>query len=153
MTSRTSPSLIATFHFQPQSSTQCPGSKTSSRARDSRRSRALALAEHAIEQGFDKDRLPTELTFFYLPFEHSENLENQHRSVALRSALPEHNRKAEAIEHAVRHKEVFERFGRYPHRNAVLGRISTEDEIEFLKTADDNWIKSQIPANEESSDA
>ena len=115
--------------------------------------RALALAEHAIEQGFDKDRLPTELTFFYLPFEHSENLENQHRSVALRSALPEHDHTAEAIEHAVRHKEVFERFGRYPHRNAVLGRISTEDEIEFLKTADDNWIKSQIPANEESSDA
>ena len=108
--------------------------------------RALALAQHAIEQGFDANRLPTELTFFYLPFEHSENLENQHRSVALRGALPDHDRKAESIEHAVRHKEVFERFGRYPHRNAVLGRISTAEEIEFLKTADDNWIKSQMPA-------
>jgi len=116
--------------------------------------RALALAQHAIEQGFDANRLPTELTFFYLPFEHSENLENQHRSVALRGALPDHDRKAESIEHAVRHKEVFERFGRYPHRNAVLGRISTAEEIEFLKTADDNWIKSQMPAeNKENPDA
>lgn len=115
--------------------------------------RALALAGHAIARGFDADRLPTELTFFYLPFEHSENLANQHRSVALRNAMPEHDRKAESIEHAVRHKEVFERFGRYPHRNAVLGRISTDEEMEFLATADDNWIKSQIPAEEEKSDA
>ncbi len=74
-------------------------------------------------------------------------------SIRIQVVLISFFRKAEAIEHAVRHKEVFERFGRYPHRNAVLGRISTEDELKFLKTADDNWIKSQIPANEESSDA
>jgi uncharacterized protein (DUF924 family) len=106
--------------------------------------RALELAEHAIEQGFDADRSPNELTFFYLPFEHSENLDNQHRSIALRRAMPEHDRKTESIEHAVRHKEVFERFGRYPHRNAAMGRASTEEELEFLSTAEDNWIKSQI---------
>jgi uncharacterized protein (DUF924 family) len=107
---------------------------------------ALALAEYALQQGYDKDRLPTELTFFYLPFEHSEDLGNQHRSVALRQSLPEHAKKADAIQHAVRHREVLERFGRFPHRNAVLGRISTAEELEFLATADDNWIKSQIPA-------
>lgn len=106
--------------------------------------RALKLAEHAIAQGFDAGRSPNELTFFYLPFEHSENLDNQLRSIALRTAMPEHDRKAESIEHAVRHKEVFERFGRYPHRNGALGRVSTEEEIEFLSSAEDNWIKSQI---------
>jgi len=110
--------------------------------------RALELAEHAIARGYDAGRLPTELTFFYLPFEHSENLDNQHRSIALRAAMPEHDRKSEAIEHAVRHKEVFQRFGRYPHRNAALGRVSTEEENEFLRTADDNWIKSQIVKEE-----
>jgi uncharacterized protein (DUF924 family) len=115
--------------------------------------RALELAEHAIAQGFDVGRSPNELTFFYLPFEHSENLENQHRSITLRKAMPEHDRKAESIEHAMRHKEVFERFGRYPHRNAALGRVSTKEETEFLRTADDNWIKSQIVEEEERPDA
>lgn len=108
--------------------------------------RALALAEHALAQGYDQGRLPSELVFLYLPFEHSENLENQHRSVALRSAMPDHDRKEKSIESAVRHREVFERFGRYPHRNAVLGRISTAEELEFLETADDNWIASQTAA-------
>jgi uncharacterized protein (DUF924 family) len=107
--------------------------------------RALALAEHAMDQGFDQGRLPSELTFFYLPFEHSECVEDNLRSVALRRAMPDHDRKEKAIETALRHLEVLEQFGRYPHRNAVLGRISTDEEIEFLKTADDNWIKSQTP--------
>lgn len=108
--------------------------------------RALDLAEHAIAQGYDKGRMPTELTFLYLPFTHSENLDHQHRAVALRRAMPDHDRKEQSIEATVRHKEVFERFGRYPHRNAVLGRISTDEELAFLAEAEDNWIKSQIPA-------
>jgi uncharacterized protein (DUF924 family) len=63
-------------------------------------------------------------------------------------ALPEHDKKADSIEFAVRHKEVFERFGRFPHRNEVLGRTSTAEEIEFLNASDDNWINSQIPADD-----
>jgi len=110
--------------------------------------RALALAEHAVEQGYDSDRLPTELIFFYLPFQHSENIENQNRSVALQMALPDHDNKADSIEFAVRHKEVFERFGRFPHRNEVWGRTSTAEELEFLNASDDNWINSQIPADD-----
>ncbi len=109
--------------------------------------RARELAEHAIAQGFDRGRPPIELTFFYLPFEHSEDLDDQRRSVALRGAMPEHDGKERSIEHAVRHMEVLERFGRFPHRNAVLGRESTAEELSFLAENDDNWLKSQLPGN------
>ena len=70
-----------------------------------------------------------ERTFAYLPFEHSESLADQERSCELMKPLGD-----EICRYALRHKEIIERFGRFPHRNAALGRASTPEEIEFLKT-------------------
>ena len=94
---------------------------------------ALAAAGHAVRSGFDHEFPPVARAFFYLPFEHSENLERQQRSVELTSALPHDSRTAAFIEHAKGHKETIERFGRFPHRNAILGRKSTPEELEFLR--------------------
>lgn len=88
--------------------------------------RALAAARHALEQRWDQELLEVERTFVYLPFEHSEALFDQERSLELFSGHPNH-------EWAVKHWEIVRRFGRFPHRNAVLGRESTAAEIEFLK--------------------
>jgi uncharacterized protein (DUF924 family) len=91
--------------------------------------KALALADVAIAQGFDGLLTKDERLFLYLPFQHAESKEAQDRSVALTARLgdPELTRWAEA------HKAVIDRFGRFPHRNAVLGRSSTPEEIEFLR--------------------
>ena len=94
---------------------------------------ALATAEYAVRTGFDREFPPVARAFFYLPFEHSENLENQQRSVESTSALPYDSHTAAFIEHAKEHKETIERFGRFPHRNAILGRESTPEELEFLR--------------------
>ena len=94
---------------------------------------ALATAEHAVRAGFDRQFPPVARAFFYLPFEHSENLELQRRSVELTRALPYDSRTAAFMEHARGHKETIERFGRFPHRNAILGRESTPGELEFLR--------------------
>jgi len=94
--------------------------------------RALALAHHALDRGYDKTYARCELLFAYLPLEHSENVEDQRRCVALHTALADHSAKADWIDFAVRHMRIVERFGRFPHRNAVLGRASTAEEIEFL---------------------
>lgn len=67
--------------------------------------------------------------FFYLPLEHSESMADQHRSVELFAALGDDR----MYDYALRHREVIERFGRFPHRNAALGRISTPDERAWLK--------------------
>ena len=65
---------------------------------------------------------------------HSENLEAQHRSVALFQKLAQECRYlGDTLSPASKHKEIIERFGRYPHRNAILGRASTPEEVEFLK--------------------
>jgi uncharacterized protein (DUF924 family) len=96
---------------------------------------ALATAEYALRTGFDREFPPVARAFFYLPFEHSENLEHQRRSVELTSALPCDSRTAAFVEHAKGHKETVERFGRFPHRNAILGRESTPEELEFLRHA------------------
>lgn len=95
--------------------------------------RARALAHHAVEQGFDRTVPPVHRAFFYLPFEHSEDLDDQHRSVGLFRACEPHDGYDSALDYAVRHLEIIERFGRFPHRNAVLGRISTPDEAAFLE--------------------
>jgi uncharacterized protein (DUF924 family) len=94
---------------------------------------ALATAEHAVRSGFDREFPPVARAFFYLPFEHRENLEYQQRSVELTSALPHDSRTSAFMEHARGHKETIERFGRFPHRNAILGRESTPEELEFLR--------------------
>ncbi|MGQ0658696.1 MAG: DUF924 family protein [Chromatiales bacterium] len=89
--------------------------------------------------GEDRRLRPIERVFFYLPLEHSELLEDQERSVALYRALceevPASQRPAFAgfLEYADRHRDVIQRFDRFPHRNAILSRASTPEEIEFLK--------------------
>lgn len=94
---------------------------------------ALSTAEYAIAQGYDRDLLPVQRWFIYCPFEHSENLEDQNRSVALFEQLSDDPDSADAISYAIRHREVILRFGRFPHRNVILGRPSTPEEEEFLK--------------------
>ena len=89
---------------------------------------ALAAARRAIRHGFDLKTPMPERNFFYLPFEHSENLADQERCVALTDATGD----AEAVKWAKVHHDVIHRFGRFPHRNAALGRVSTPEEIAFL---------------------
>src|SRR5690606_26348694 len=94
---------------------------------------ALEAARHALAQHYDRGRLPVERLFLYLPFEHSEALEDQRLACELTrplEAVPETN---DAYRYALAHLEIIERFGRFPHRNAVLGRRSTPEELEFLK--------------------
>jgi uncharacterized protein (DUF924 family) len=82
---------------------------------------------------------PIERLFFYLPFEHSEELADQDQSVALfrklASSVPEEARPvfSQFVDYAVRHRDVIARFGRFPHRNLILGRDSTPEELEFLE--------------------
>ncbi len=89
---------------------------------------ALDAARLAVQRGYDRDALPVERLFMYLPFEHSESLEDQVRACQLTQPLG-----GEWYDYALRHKAIIERFGRFPHRNAILGRASTPEEIEFLK--------------------
>jgi uncharacterized protein (DUF924 family) len=95
---------------------------------------ALASAQHAVERGFDQFVAPGARMFFYLPFEHSEDIAMQRRAVALFEAMREIPEMSEAIRYAQLHFDVIRRFGRFPHRNAILGRISTPDEEAFLRT-------------------
>ncbi len=94
---------------------------------------ALKYANKAIEQNFDSSLLPIQRWFIYIPFEHSENLEDQRTCVQLFSSLEHHPESANTIDYARRHLEVIERFGRFPHRNIILGRESTQEELEFLQ--------------------
>ena len=89
---------------------------------------ALAAARHAIASGYDRDWVRVEKIFAYLPFEHSEALADQERACELMRPLG-----AEQYDYALRHLKIIQRFGRFPHRNAILGRASTAEEIEFLK--------------------
>ena len=94
--------------------------------------RALETARRVVDKRWDQDMLDVERLFAYLPFEHSEDLEDQRTCVALYESLPESDKKAEWIRYAVQHMEIIERFGRFPHRNEILGRPSTKEEIDFL---------------------
>lgn len=97
---------------------------------------ALQLAESLVTSGRDKNLSPWQRWFSYLPFEHSESLLQQERSVALFAALRREMQSEafdSAYDYAIRHREVIARFGRFPHRNAILGRESTPEEIDFLK--------------------
>lgn len=89
---------------------------------------ALREARLAVTAGIDLDIPAERRPFLYLPFEHSENLGDQVQSVKLFTDLGD----AEHLDFAIRHCEVIRRFGRFPHRNAALGRVSTEAEIDFM---------------------
>jgi uncharacterized protein (DUF924 family) len=90
---------------------------------------ARRLARVAIEQSFDLAMTRQERLFLYLPFEHSEERADQALAVQLIGSVGN----AEWTRYAIAHKEIIDRFGRFPHRNAVLHRLSTADEIAFLK--------------------
>jgi len=90
---------------------------------------ALALAQEAISQGADKPLSAVQQAFLYMPFMHSESKLIHQVAVELFSAPGlEDNHKFE-----LQHKSIIDRFGRYPHRNAILGRLSSKEEAEFLK--------------------
>ena len=89
---------------------------------------ALAIADRALLRGFDEQVAPELRTFFYLPFMHSETLADQERCVALYRAVGD----AYSLEYAEDHADIIRRFGRFPHRNAILGRATTPEEQTFL---------------------
>jgi uncharacterized protein (DUF924 family) len=93
---------------------------------------ALATAKHAVEQPWHAGLTAVEKLFVSLPFEHSENLVDQDRCVALVEAIDDHPKKQEWLDYAVRHRVIIERFGRFPHRNEILGRPSTPEELAWL---------------------
>jgi uncharacterized protein (DUF924 family) len=94
---------------------------------------ARAAADRAMEKGFDARVPPAWRKFFYMPLHHSESAADQRRSIALMQAVPNDPARADNVRYAGRYLEIIERFGRFPHRNAVLGRASTAEELAFLK--------------------
>lgn len=89
---------------------------------------ARAAAAKAIARGFDRAAAPDMRAFFYLPFEHSEDAEDQARSVALFAAAGD----ADLLKWARLHADVIARFGRFPHRSRALARVTTPEEQDFL---------------------
>ncbi len=94
---------------------------------------ALAAAQRMVGRGWDFKLEPLERSFAYLPYEHAEDLAQQQRSVELFGRLSTDAALAEPLRWALKHHDVIAHFGRFPHRNAVLGRVSTPAEMEFLK--------------------
>lgn len=94
---------------------------------------ALSVAQHAVANGFDQELLTVQRWFVYLPFEHSENLADQRQCTKLFASLSDDPDSISTIDYAVHHRSVIERFGRFPHRNKILGRATTPEEAEFLK--------------------
>jgi uncharacterized protein (DUF924 family) len=92
---------------------------------------ARAIARGMIARGFDTRLTPIQRMFVYLPFEHAETIDDQNESVRLFEALGD-AAGPDTIGHAHRHRDVIRRFGRFPHRNAVLGRANTPEETDYL---------------------
>lgn len=86
---------------------------------------ALAIARAAVDKGFDEQLEPQERGFLYMPFQHSEDLADQNRGLLLFTALGDDKQ----LGYAKKHHEVIERFGRFPHRNKVLGRAPRPEEL------------------------
>jgi len=94
---------------------------------------AREAARHALKNGFDLELAPVERMFVYLPLEHSESLADQEQCLKLMKALDVFPETHDMHVWAEKHRVIIERFGRFPHRNALLNRQSTPEEIEFLK--------------------
>ena len=92
--------------------------------------KAVAVASKAIQRGFDQKMEAPHKAFLYMPFMHSESMEDQQQSVTLfeKAGLKDNAR------FALHHREIVQRFGRFPHRNAVLGRVSSQAEIDYLNS-------------------
>lgn len=101
--------------------------------------RARRVLKHGLEHGFDQSLSYMQRSFFYMPLEHSENLADQNHCVELFERLLDEvpgTFKANiqsSLDFAVRHREIVSRFGRFPHRNQVMGRQTTEEEEQYLK--------------------
>jgi len=93
--------------------------------------KALGLARAAVSRGDDRALAPFERMFLYLPFEHAEDLAAQNESVRLFESIREPVG-ADTVNYAYRHRDVIRRFGRFPHRNAALGRTNAPEEEEYL---------------------
>ena len=91
-------------------------------------SKALSITKEVIAKGLDKNLSTEYKQFLFMPLMHSENLEDQNLSAQLFINDPYSH------EYAKRHMEIIKKFGRFPHRNVILGRISTEEEVSFLTT-------------------
>ena len=96
---------------------------------------ALALAQEAINLGADQEVPSRQRSFFYLPFMHSESALIHEEAVDLYTKLGNPNN----LEFEYKHKKIIDRFGRYPHRNAILGRDSTSEELAFLQEPDSSF--------------
>jgi uncharacterized protein (DUF924 family) len=107
--------------------------------------KALGIAIRSVDGGFDDELAPLQASFLYLPFEHSEDPTDQERSVELfqqlvRRAPPELARTFQQFsDYARRHRDVVQRFGRFPHRNTVLGRQSTPEELAYLESGGETF--------------
>ena len=95
---------------------------------------ALSAASELVDSGRDRTLNRVERSFVYLPFEHAEDLAMQEKGVALYQQLGRETGRDDTASWAIRHRDIIARFGRFPHRNRVVGRESTPAEIEFLKT-------------------
>jgi uncharacterized protein (DUF924 family) len=100
---------------------------------------ALAAATAAVDQEQEGELIPVERWFLYMPFEHAESPGAQERSLTLFTRLAHETGLADPLVWAEKHAAVIRRFGRYPHRNALLGRESTLEEIAFLATQGSNF--------------
>ncbi|RZA35371.1 MAG: DUF924 domain-containing protein [Lysobacteraceae bacterium] len=94
---------------------------------------ALASAQQLVDAGAHLTLSPVERQFVYMPFEHAEDARMQEQAVSLFTELAaQHEGFGEALDYAHRHRGVIARFGRFPHRNAILGRASSSEELAFL---------------------
>lgn len=89
--------------------------------------RALAAAKSAVARGFHWQLPASEAFWLFMPFEHAENIDDQERAIALFTTMG-----SELVPYAVMHRDIIAKFGRFPHRNPVLGRVSTPPELAFL---------------------
>ena len=96
--------------------------------------RALGAAEYAVEHALDRELPAFQRMFLYMPFMHSESVEDQRRSVELFERLAGEKGAPDVVSYAVGHRDIVERFGRFPHRNEILGRETTPEEAVFLTT-------------------
>ncbi len=94
---------------------------------------ALAIAKYAVSHQYDRQLLPVQRWFIYVPFEHSENLADQLTCVNLFLSIKDDPETATTLDYVYRHLEIIKEFGRFPHRNAILGRQSTQEELKFLQ--------------------
>ena len=105
---------------------------------------AVVIAKRAIEARADLALDPEKRKFLYLPFMHSETLEDQERSVALATAMSDEK----MLHYAKEHADIIRRFGRFPHRNTILGRLNTAEEEAFLAAGAKNYGQSHSRSDE-----